>query len=119
MATAIAAPLSLPHYPSAGDLPASGFTAGDDTGMTIDPAHGADLLLVVNTVAAAATITLTSAADQYGRTGDPQVAAIALDDYAIFRLKPRHLLAESSGLHQVTQAGGGGTGVLYRLLKLN
>jgi len=59
-------------------------TAADVTNKNQVTASGDDLIIAHNTGAATYTVTITSIADPYGRTGDIATYSLEAGDYAIF-----------------------------------
>lgn len=59
-------------------------TAGDASNLNQFVATGNDLVIVRNSGAGARTLTITSAADAQGRTGDITTYSIGAGEYAVF-----------------------------------
>lgn len=85
-----------PGTVSAGELDFS-WTAGSIVSTTFS-CTGNELLLVHNTSVSAATFTLNSVADEYGRTGDISEYSLAAGDYAAFKITNTVGWRNSSGI---------------------
>ncbi len=77
-------PASLPVAADSLDL---NFQAADASNLNQFAPAGDDLIIFNNTGASPYTVTITSAPDQYGRTGDITTYSLAAGDIAAFRVK--------------------------------
>lgn len=75
---------SYPSLPIAADAADLAFTAADATNKEQFTASGNDLLVAYNSGASPRTITITSVADEKGRTGDITTYSLAAGEFAVF-----------------------------------
>jgi hypothetical protein len=86
----------------AGDLAVS-FAADTVNGNEFTP-NGNEILLVQNTDASAHTFTLSSAADELGRTGDITAYSVAATSFAAIQLSHVRGWAQSDGTIHLTSS---------------
>lgn len=82
-------------YPTAGV--AITMTAADTVNQNQFAAQGQDLVIAHNTGVTGHTVTITSAADPYGRTGDITAESIAAGEYRVYGPFPRIGWEQSDG----------------------